>query len=167
MMKRQNKQKGATLLELVVGMAITGLIVLGVVGLIGHEMRSTATARACVTVSDEIENAARWISHDGMMAENTNLIVDTLPVNDLTLSWVERYEFLNVPHNCSYYLSGNELCRNYDGTVTTVARHISGIKFSRTGDCIQFSISCTPPWIGQSRTVEKTYRVYLRSANQG
>ena len=164
-MRRQNSQKGATLLELVVGVAITGLIVLGVVGIISHEVKSTATARACVTVADEIENAARWLSHDGMMAESTNLIADTLPVNNLTLSWVERYEFTNIPHNCSYYLSGNELCRNYDGTVTTVARHISGIKFSVNGNCVQFSISRTPPWIGQNRTVEKTYRVYMRMAD--
>ena len=65
MMKLQGSEKGATLLELVVGLTIVALIALGVVGLINHEVKSTATARACVTNANEIENAARWLSQDG------------------------------------------------------------------------------------------------------
>ena len=164
-MKLQGSEKGTTLLELVVGLTIVALIVIGVVGLINHEVKSTATARACVTTADEIESAARWLSQDGMMAENTNLVDDAQPVDNLILSWIERYEFVNVPHTCSYSWYDNELYRDYDGTVTTVARHISGIKFSKAGSLLTVSISCTPPWIGQNRTVEKTYRIYLRTAN--
>ena len=162
MMNWHNNQKGTAFLELVVGLAIVALIGTGVVGIIKHEFNSTATARACVTVADEMEYAARCISKDGIMAEETNLIEAAAPTDNLTLSWVQRYEFTNVPHTCSYYLSGDELCRNYDGEVTTVARHISGIKFSRNGDVINVTIQCTPPWVGQYRVVEKTYSIYPR-----
>lgn len=165
MMKRYDGQKGTTLLELTVSMAIVGVIVLGVVGLIYHELKSTATARASVTVGHEIRNAARWISQDGMMAEGSNLIEGAQPVDQLNLAWIERYDFNNIPHSCSYYLSGTELRRDYDGTVTTVARHISGIDFSQAGNLLTVTISCTPPWIGQYRTIEKTYRICLRVTN--
>lgn len=161
-MEWQNNQKGTTLLELTIGLAIVALIGTGVVGLINHEVKSTATARACVTIADEIENAAYQISKDGMMAESSNLIESAESVDNLELSWIERYEFTNIPHACSYYLNGDELCRDYDGTVTTVARHISEIKFSQTGNLLRVSITCKPSWIGQSRTVEKTYSIYLR-----
>ena len=166
-MKWQKGQKGTTLLELLVGVAIVAMIGTGLVALIDHEVRSTAAARACVTAADEIENAARWISKDGMMAESSNLVDSVQPVHNLDISWIERYDFANVPHNCAYFLSDNELCRDYDGVVTTVARHISGIKFSQTDNLLTVKISCTPPWIGQSRTVEKTYRIYLRTAGGG
>jgi len=162
MMNWHKNQKGTAFLELAVGLAIVALIGTGTVGLIKHEFNSTATARACVTIADEIEYAARCISKDGIMAEETNLVVGAAPTDTLTLSWVQRYEFINVPHTCSYYLSGDELCRNYDGEVTTVARYISGIKFSKSGDVISVSIKCTPPWVGQYRVVEKTYSIYPR-----
>ena len=156
-----------TLLEVMVGMTIMGLIGIGVVGLIDHEIKSTAAIRACVTIADEIDNAARWISKDGMMAEATNLTKSAQPVDSLSLTWVERQEFIDVPHTCSYSLAGGELRRDYDGIVTTVARHISDIKFSQAGKMITVSITCTPPWVGQSRIVERTYRIYRRVAEGG
>jgi len=166
-MRQQASQKGVTLLELAVGMAIIGILVLGTVALINHEVKGTAAARTSVTTADAIRGAARWLCQDGSMAESTNLVEGAQPVDNLVLSWVERYECINVPHTCSYVLCGDELRRNYDGTVTTVARYISGIKFSQTGDVLTVSISCTPPWIGQNETVEKTYRIYLRAASGG
>ncbi len=165
MIRRQDSQKGLTLLELVLGMAIIGILVVGTVTIINHEVKGTAAARTCVTTADEIRSAARWLCQDGIMAESTNLVEGAEPADNLVLSWVERYECLNLPHTCSYVLSGDELRRDYDGTVTTVARHISGIKFTQTGDVLTVSISCTPPWIGQNKTVEKTYRIYLRAAS--
>ena len=99
------------------------------------------------------------------MAETTNIADSVQLVNNLDLDWVERYEFTNVPHSSSYYLDGKDLYRNYDGAVSRVAQNISEIEFSKDGDILKVTICCTPPWIGQSRTVEKTYRVYLRTAN--
>ena len=165
MMKWQGSQKGTTLLELMVGLAIVGMIGIGVVGLLNHEWKSTAATRASVTIALEIKNAARWISQDVIMAESTNLIEVAQPEDHLALAWIERYDFLNIPHSCEYYLYGTDLNRDYDGTVTTVARHISEINFSQDGNLLTVSISCTPPWFGQNQTVAKTYRICLRTVN--
>jgi type II secretory pathway component PulJ len=164
-MKWRASQKGATILELTIGLSIAAMLGMGVVGLIDHEFKSTGATRACVTISHEIKNAIRWISQDVMMAESTSLMGETPAEDYLALAWVERYDFLNIPHSCKYHLYDTDLCREYDGTVTTVARHISAITFSQDNDLLTVSISCTPPWIGQNRTEDKTYRIYLRSAN--
>ena len=161
MINRQARQKGVTLLELMAGMAITAMIVSGVVGLIFHEFRGTAMAKTSVTTAHEIGNAARWISQDVMMAESTNLIEGADAVSNLTLTWVDRCDFANIPHSNSYYLEGTQLRRVYDGTVTTVARDISRIEFSQTSNLLTVSISCTPQWWG-APTIQKTYRIYLR-----
>ncbi len=98
------------------------------------------------------------------MAESTDLVEGADLVNQLTLNWIERYDFANIPHSSSYYLEGTQLQRDYDGTVSTVARNISKIEFSQTGRLLTVSISCTPQWWDPQRTVQKTYRIYLRPA---
>ena len=167
MMKGQARQKGMTLLELTAAMAIAAIIVLGVVSLIYSEARGTAVARTSVTAGHEISYAARWLSQDGWMAESTNLVDGADPVDHLTLNWIERSDFANIPHCCSYYLSGTQLLRDYDGTVQTVAGKISNLEFSQVGSLITVSIDCSPEWAGDSaKTVRKTYRIYLRAANE-
>ncbi len=163
MMKGRAKQEGVTLLELMVGMAITAMIVGAVVGLIFLEWSGTATAKTSVTVAHEIRNAARWISQDGMMAESSDIIEGAQSTDNLTLTWIYRQDFANIPHSSSYYLEGTELRRNYDGIVTIVARNISKIEFSQTGRLLTVSISCTPQW-WRSATAEKSYIIYLRTA---
>lgn len=163
MMKGRAKQEGSTLVELLAGMAITALIIGAIVGLIFQEWSGTATAKTSVTVAHEIRNAARWISQDGMMAENTDLAEEADLVDRLTMTWIERYDFANIPHSSSYFLEGTQLRRDYDGIVTTVARNISKIEFSQTGRLLTVSISSTPQW-WKSATVEKSYNIYLRTA---
>ena len=167
MIKGQARQKGMTLLELLVGMAITTMIMSGSLALIYHEVTSTATGKTSVTAAHNISNAARWLSQDVMMAESTGLVEGTDPVNHLALTWIERYDFANIPHSSNYSLCGTELRRDYDGTLTTVARDISKIEFSQNGSVITVSISCTPQWRVANPTVEKTYRIYLRAADEG
>ncbi len=163
-MKGQARQKGMTLLELMVSMGISAVIASGTLGLIFQEVRGTAVARTSVAAAHEIGNAARRISQDMIMAESTDLIEGAVPVNSLTLSWTERYDFANTPHSSSYTLEGTELRRDYDGTVTTVGRDISGIEFSQTGGLLTVSISVSPRWWAPGGTVQKTYQVYLRTA---
>ncbi len=166
MMNKPDRQKGTTLLEMLVALAITGMIVSGIGALIFQEYRGTNIAKTSVTVAHEIRNAARWISQDGIMAESTDLVEEADSVNHLTLTSIERQDFTDLPHSCSYYLEGTQLCRDYDGTVTTVAQDISKIEFTQTGSLLTVSICCTPQWWG-APTVQKTFRICLRAADGG
>ena len=167
MMNGLARQKGMTLLELMAAMAIMVLVMVGALAVIFQEYGGTDIAKTKVTAAHEISNAARRISQDGMMAENTNLTEEVDPVNQLTLNWIERYDFANIPHSSNYTLYGTELRRNYDGVETTVARNISQLEFSQSGDLLTVSISCTPQWWAPDRTVQKTYRIYLRTDEEG
>jgi len=149
------------------GMAITAMVMSGIVGLIYHEVTTTATTKNIVSAAHEITNAARRFSQDAMMTESTDLVEGVQPVNHVVLSWVERYDFTDIPHSSSYYLEGTDLRRDYDGIITTVARDISTIEFSQSGSIITVSISCTPRWLSANPTTEKTYRIYLRVAEEG
>jgi len=160
-------QKGMTLLEITVSMAIASMITSGILGLIYHEVTTTATIKTSVTATHEITNAVRSISRDVVMANGTNLAEGAAPEKQLILNWMEKYDYIMVPHNLSYTLAGTELRRDYDGTVTTVARNISGIEFSRTANVITIKISCTPTWNAAEHATQKTFRVWLRTMEGG
>ncbi|MFC2033845.1 hypothetical protein ACFLTT_00370 [Chloroflexota bacterium] len=155
-------QKGMILLETIAGVAISSIILSAVVGLIYHEIITTSSAKDSITATQEIDSAIRCISSDIMMAENSNLLAATSPIEQLNLSWMERYEFSNIPHNCTYQLVGTELKRDYDGVIKTIARDISSIAFSQVDNVITITICCTPSW-RDANTVERTFRVSLRT----
>lgn len=167
MMNKPDRQKGTTLLELLVALAITGMIMSGITALIFQEYRGTSIAKTSVTVAHEIRRASQWISQDTMMAESTDLVEGTESTDNVTLNWIERSDFADLPHSCRYYLLDDQLQRNYDGTITTVAQNISMVNFSQTGRLMTVSISCTPRWWNPNNTVEKTYRIYLRPTEEG
>jgi len=165
-MRRHVGERGATLLELMLGLTVTGMIVCGVVGLIFQEYSGTANAKTRITAAHEIGNAARILTQDAAMAAGTDLVVGTQPRDYITLDRIEREDFVDLPHSCSYWLDGDELRRDYDGTVTTVARNISSVKFSQTGRLLTVSICCTPRWWIIEDTIEKTYHIYLRPTEE-
>ena len=166
MIKARAGQRGATLLELLLGTAVSAVVVVGLVALIFIQFRGSATANTSITAAQEISMAARMLNEDGMMAESTSLTPGADPVDNVMMTWTDRSGFADVPHYSSYYLEGTNLRRDLDGSVMTVARNISAIEFSQDGNMLTLSISCTPQW-GTDRTVSKTYRVYLRPQEQG
>ena len=161
MMRGQSGQKGFTLLEFVAAFGITAMVLSAFVGLIWHEIRGNATAKVAVTASSDLGNAGRCLSQNCMMAQSSDLVDEAAPVDQLTLSWIEWYQLTGVSHVSTYWLSGTDLKRDYDGTVTTVARNISSVAFSQTDRVITMVVTSTPPWV-PTKTVERTFRVWLR-----
>jgi prepilin-type N-terminal cleavage/methylation domain-containing protein len=154
-------QRGVTLIELLVSLCVTALIASGVTGLIFHEFKGTTSVRNTVTAAREIGIANDYICRDVMMAKNTGLAEGGEPENELHLSWIDRYEFSNIPHYCSYSLNGTSLQRCYDGTTRVIAHNITDIGFYIEAGMLNVSISYTPKaW--ETKTVEKTYSIFLR-----
>lgn len=157
----RSKEKGFTLVELLASMAISGMVMGAGASLIFQQIRGDATIKTTVAASHEIGNAVRSISEDGMMAEASDLIDGAAPVDQLTLTWVEWYQVAATSHQSTYWLSGTDLKRGYDGVVATVAQDITSIAFSQDGRVITVVVRCTPPWT-PSRPEQQTFRVWLR-----
>ena len=155
-------QKGLTLLELMVAFGITGMLVGVLVPFIFYITRDTEQVIDNTTAILQVQAAGRSFSTDVKTA------VDTIPADaaagisdDLTLQWTSRYEDSNVDHTIQYYLSSEELIRNYDTVETTVATYISDIEFSRIGSVITMVITSTIEG-AEEQTEEGTYHVTLR-----
>ncbi len=100
-------QKGFTLIEILVAMAITGFIGVGLTMAASQVMSVNALSVNHVIVVKQVENAAYWINRDARMAQ----IIQPNGVSGfpLNLSWVE---WDNTTHQVAYVISNGELQRS-------------------------------------------------------
>jgi prepilin-type N-terminal cleavage/methylation domain-containing protein len=155
-------QKGFTMLELMVTLGITGMLVGVLVPFIFYITRDTEHIVDNTTAITQVQAAGRSISTDVKMA------ADTIPadaaagiLDNLTLQWITWDEDSFTEHQIQYYLSGEELIRNYDTVETIVARYISDVDFSRSGSVITIVITSTVEG-AEPQTEKGTYYVTLR-----
>lgn len=119
-------QKGFTLTELLVGIALTSLLIGGVVMAIPQMNSAVKRGNNHTYVATQLQNATHWVQVDSKMAQ------EVTPDSGesgfpLVLSWVD---WDNVEHEVTYYLAGNEFFRSYsvnDGSpqVRSLAQSIS------------------------------------------
>jgi len=161
MILKLSGQKGFQLIEVILALCVTAIIMTIVVNFVFFEVRGTTIAKVSVSASQELGNAGRSLRKDVMMAQSSDLDIESTPADNLTLSWIEWYKLSAIPHVSTYWLSGNDLKRDYDGVVTIVARNISSISFSQNGRMITVLITTTPPFV-PTETVEQAFNVWLR-----
>ncbi len=152
-------QRGFTLVEtlLAIGIAavITGTLATAAFQIFDKSARGQTVLRAL----QDIQNAGRWIYRDGERAATTDLVDAAPPVDSMSLSWTDDGQ----PHTATYSLSGTELIRDHNSTLTTVARYISAADFSISNRLITVDLTSTPDGSGVSKPI--TYSVWLRPAN--
>ncbi len=121
------KQRGFTLLELIIALAITGAITGGLATSIFQTLDYSARDNMRMVAVKQVENAIHYINRDVQMAQ----IIEPTEDADgfpLVLTWVE-WDVDNTEHVVTYSIVGNELQRSHSedgGTPTelTLAQHI-------------------------------------------
>jgi len=157
------RQKGFTLVEVLVVMAVGGVILMGVVLSIHNVVWGTGRSNSQVVALADVNHATLSLKKDIQMSQSANL---TDGVSSLvTLTWTDYTGFEPEDarnHSCSYVLSGTELRRTYDGTESIVGRHITSLGFTQDGRVINVVITATGSgFLQRSKTLE--FSVYMRS----
>lgn len=133
-MSSPGRQAGFSLIELLLVVAITGVIGSLIGTSISMVINITTDGNDALRALHAHEKGTRIIGEDAQMASSTDLVDSAPPVSSATLTWSDEYETSSTSHTVSYSLSGTDLQRNYDGAVTTVAKDVSSIGFSRCGN---------------------------------
>jgi len=146
-------QKGFTLPELLITVAITGLIVSFLGAAIYQILTVTEYSRDRVIAMHELQNVAHWVSRDGQMASAAtggNELILTLPDDS----------------SITYAVVDAELLRTADDSQMTLARNISDLSFSIEDRVITMTVTSSPE--GRPNVSEqRRYKVCLRPTEGG
>jgi len=148
-----NGQKGMTMVELIVAIAVTGVIVAFLGTAIFQIITVSEYGNGRLTAMHELQNSAHWFNLDGQKAVSASVDGGLL----LTIS-----ETTSI----TYSLVGTELRRTSEGSYMTLARNITSADFSIANRVIIMSLTSAPE--GRYDVSENgTYRVFLRPAEGG
>jgi prepilin-type N-terminal cleavage/methylation domain-containing protein len=118
-------QSGLTLIEVIVAIALTGIIALGASVSTVQLLKQTSSDRDYTVASRNATNAIYWISHDAVMAQQIQGYSGFPLTNDLTLSWTT---WDSASYSVNYTLEDGVLKRicSEDGSINTIviAEHI-------------------------------------------
>ncbi len=146
-MKRN--EYGFTLVELVIVVALTGIIASVIGPAIFQLTTVSGYGEARLTAMHELQNSGYWFTRDGQMSISAS--------GGASLS-------LSIPAapGITYTLVGTNLQR-YDGTSTIImAKNISNASFSVSGRVITMTIASAPPGRDEV-SQEGTYSVAMRA----
>jgi prepilin-type N-terminal cleavage/methylation domain-containing protein len=146
--KQKNNQLGLTIIELIIAMAIVGIIGTSVVTLISLLYISSGSTSDSVTVQNQVGNAATWIIVDAQMAQHVEIDNTLYPGSLVTFEWVVWKDDDNIKNEVTYLINeANELERictlthSYTGDVeqgtTTIAQYLD----TEETDCVYDSSS--------------------------
>ena len=146
------EQEGFTPVELIIAVAIIGLIVSFLSTAIHQIATITEYSNARLTAMHELQNTAHWFILDGQKASTANADSDLV----LTISGNS---------SITYSLAGTELRRTAGGAPITLAQNITNASFSIENRLITMSLISSPE--GRDDVSENgTYKVYLRPAEE-
>jgi prepilin-type N-terminal cleavage/methylation domain-containing protein len=167
-------QKGFTLIEILIAIAITAIIGSGVaVGTyeIVHVNASSTNRQVAIT---NVENAVHYISRDAQQAQIISPANSFLSGASLTLQWITWDIYNNTNHTnvVTYSLSGTNLIRTstIDGggaTTTTVAKFITTAfgTWNESAKLLTFTNITATVGAGASVVSEtRTFKIIPRSA---
>lgn len=156
------RQKGFTLVEVLVALAVGGVLLTGLITSIFQVTTFTDRSNSQGIALADLHLAALQIKKDLQMAQNVDLLS---PPSLVELGWID-YTHLestdNRTHSSVYTLSGTELRRTYDYTESIVGRNITSIVFTKDGRLVNVVITAVGPGIQQrSKTIE--FIVHMRA----
>ena len=144
-----NKQKGFTLLEVMVTLAIGGAVLVAAFAVFFELMWGSGRMRGQALSDVDVNTAALAIQKDLLMTQTSNLTDgDPNPQNSVALSWVDYTGFESsnyTSHSSSYNVTGADLWRRYDGVSQIVGRKITYLGFTQQDRIINVVITSTDP----------------------
>jgi prepilin-type N-terminal cleavage/methylation domain-containing protein len=145
---KDKKQKGMTMVELVLTIAITGIIVTFLGTAVYQIINVSGYGNDRLTAQHELQNAAAWFNADiqqSYAATGGTQLVLTLSDNTTV----------------TYALSGNILQRTTGGASKALALNIGSAAFTITNRLAAMTLNCLPSW-RESSSENGTYYAFLR-----
>lgn len=156
-----SNQKGFTLIEVILDLAISGLMMGALIPCLFQINRSTGNITDNMTGMLQVQNAGNWINRDVKLAAAIDLVEGAPPVDSLAIEWTDIFNGSSQEHTVQYFIVDETLKRSYDGMVISVAQFITNLEFSLSGSVVTVDITCSPEDAVEQRE-RGIYNVVLR-----
>ncbi len=166
-----SKQRGFTLLDLVVVVGMTALLAPIIVSATFNIVRGTDRVNSKTVALADIDSASTWINLDLSLAQDVLDLATLDPLAtcgtgsspSMRIEWLDLSDWAgpNPEHFSEYHIAPGTtlLLRNYDGTVRIVARHITSLSFCQNANGIaQMDLAAT---LGDSTPTTKTLTFHV------
>lgn len=167
------RQRGMTLIEMVIGIAILSLACAALTAMTAHSLRGWRVGTGNDAANSRMTIALQKISYEvrdarrASASEDTKTLTVTFP-SQLTDPTTEETVYdlsADNPATRSYYIREGDLVRNVGGQVTILARDVSSVAFGANGGSVTVTIVGTNPEVTSTSPPEPsvTGRIYLRN----
>lgn len=173
-------QRGFTLLEMLMVLAIGGFIVTLLGSTISGMLRGTARSSGSSVALTDLDRAFHFLSQDVVLGQTTSLTDGAPPVDQMTLTWSDLTGWAAtegvVTHSVIYCHNKtsdvppcdagttNELKRDLDGQVSTVGRYMTLVQFSRSGKNVTVRLTSSDPGYTPVSSYTVSHTLYMRAA---
>jgi prepilin-type N-terminal cleavage/methylation domain-containing protein len=156
-------QKGFTLIELAIAMAIGGILAGAVTMTMFQIFDTSGRTSNHMTVVRQVQSAGYWVTKDVQMAQ----VVTPTPLPDadglpLTLRWTE---WDGTVHVVTYTLQGTDLVRDSGGQQDMVAQYIDSVNLDPrpyTGGKLIFTVTSRLGGGSATQIETRTYEIIPR-----
>ncbi len=161
-------QRGLTLVELMIAIALAGIVTAGITMTVAHLFSGSTRTSNHMTAIRQVQSAGYWVSQDALQAQEEPVIGENPATNFLTLTWTDSatgnnttviYTLVDMPSGESTRLQRR---RSVEGvpTVTYVAQYIDPGETSCSWNATRLVFRVTANVGGQSET--RVYEVKPR-----
>ena len=168
-------EKGFTIIELTIAIAIIGLIASGATMGISQVIKGTERSNKHLTAVRQVHNAGYWISHDAQMAQSVELDETEDTGFPLTLTWSNWnsedthqivYTLEDMPGSELKQLQRNHSINGGANEATFVAQYIDPdpikTKCEFADDALVFTVTATVSLGSQVKSETRLYKVAPR-----
>ncbi len=150
-----SSQRGFTLIEMIVGLAIMAVLVSALATGITQAFRAAYFQRTGAVSMDEARRIIPIITKDLQTAKSTSFVG-----TDFTIEFADPKD--ESTHNIVYTLEESNLIRSEDGVDRTIGRHVREVEFSITDPGIVEVTLATWTEKNEATATNNTWTVYQR-----
>ena len=165
------RQRGATLIEMVIGITILSLAGAALAAMMVHSLRGWSSGTSKEGAGTQATIAIQKIGNEirdartALASEDTHTLTVTFPrqLTDPTTHETIYDLSANDPATRSYYINSGNLVRNIGGQVTIITRGVSSVQFGADGGSVTVTLVGSDHVGMYTSTLQVTGRIYLRN----